>query len=44
MGIVNKFVSKQCLKLSLVTNTIGTDIQNQKEGVAIILAELEEKF
>jgi len=42
--VVNIYVSKQCLKLSLVTNTIGTDIQNQKEGVAIILAELEEKF
>jgi len=32
------------LKLSLVTNTIGTDIQDQKQGVEFILAELGEKF
>ena len=42
--VVNIYVSKHCLKLSLVTNTIGSDIKNQKEGVELILAEIAEKF
>jgi len=42
--VVKIYVGKQCLKLSLVTNTIGTDIQDQKQGVEFILAELGEKF
>jgi len=42
--VVNVFIGKQCLKLSLVTNTIGSDIQNQKQGVETILAEVAEKF
>jgi len=32
------------LKLSLVTNTIGTDIQGQKEGIRVILEELGKIF
>ena len=39
--VIKIYVSKQCLKLSLATNTIGTDIQNQKEGIAMILEEIK---
>lgn len=42
--VVQFYASKQCLKLSLVTNTIGTDIQGQKEGIEMILAEIKAKF
>jgi len=43
-SVVYIYSSKQRLKLSLVTNTIGTDIKDQKEGIRIILAELEGNF
>jgi len=42
--VVKIYISKQCLKLSLVTNTIGTDIQGQKEGIRVILEELGKIF
>ncbi|HEX3037705.1 MAG TPA: hypothetical protein VHO94_01770 [Oscillospiraceae bacterium] len=42
--VIKIYIGKQCLKLSLVANTIGTDIQNQKEGIEAIIAELKERF
>ncbi|BCN29320.1 hypothetical protein [Anaeromicropila herbilytica] len=42
--VLKIYRGKDSLKLSLVTNTIGTDLKNQKEGVEAILTDMRRRY
>ena len=40
--VLKIYIDKKCIKLSLVNNTIGTDIEGQKEGIQKILNRISD--
>lgn len=40
--VLKIYIDKKCIKLSLVNNTIGTDIEGQKEGIEKILNRISD--